>query len=154
MKFPDIPPGNFGFIYIQISINKTIVSHRVFPSAESSQVKRMHSYLLSCCFLRPSFFLLFLLLFSDCQFCQDLLQRFNRFRFLPSESFEINVLDKLWKRSFPRLLLVIVYLAKLVRVQTEFTGYVKLYITRVMETYKLCKVQVTNLNQILKYLYF
>ena len=25
---------------------------------------------------------------------------------------------------------------------------------RVMETYKLCKVQATNLNQILKYLYF
>ena len=25
---------------------------------------------------------------------------------------------------------------------------------RVMGTYKLCKVQVTNLNQILKYLYF
>jgi len=25
---------------------------------------------------------------------------------------------------------------------------------RVMETYKVCKVQVTNLNQILKYLYF
>ena len=105
--------------------------------------------------LFPPFLLfLFLLFLLGLHFLQNLFQRLDRFRFLTLEPLEIDVLYKLRKRGFPRFLLVVVYLSELVRVQSQLTGYVKLYITRVMETYKLCKVQVTNLNQILKYLYF
>ena len=105
--------------------------------------------------LFPPFLLfLFLQFLLGLHFLQNLFQRLDRFRFLTLEPLEIDVLYKLRKRGFPRFLLVVVYLSELVRVQSQLTGYVKLYITRVMETYKLCKVQVTNLNQILKYLYF
>ena len=95
--------------------------------------------------LFPPFLLLrFLLLFPDLHFSHNLLQGLDRFRVLTLEPFEIDTFDKLRKRSFPRLQLMVVYLAELVGVQPQFPGYVKLYITRVMGTYKLCKVQATN----------
>lgn len=37
-----------------------------------------------------------------------------------------NTYDKLWKRSFPDLLPVVVYLAELVGIQTQFTGHLHL----------------------------
>ena len=83
--------------------------------------------------LFPPFLLfLFLQFLLGLHFLQNLFQRLDRFRFLTLEPLEIDVLYKLRKRGFPRFLLVVVYLAELVGVQTQFTGYDKLYITRVM----------------------
>ena len=55
---------------------------------------------------------LFLQLFLSLHFRHDLFQRLDRFRFLTFEPLEIDTFDKLWKRSFPDLLPVVVYLAE------------------------------------------
>ena len=142
-----VPSG----VPVQRSISERDCSHPVF-SVPTFLVRfptlscLMGSMLASCPFLR--------IVFLGFHFRHDLFQRFDRFRFLTLEPLKTDAFDKLRKRSFTGLLPVVVYLAELVGIQPQFAGYVKLYITRVMGTYKLCKVQVTNLNQILKYLYF
>ena len=85
--------------------------------------------------LFPPFLLfLFLQFLLGLHFLQNLFQRLDRFRFLTLEPLEIDVLYKLRKRGFPRFLLVVVYLSELVRVQSQLTGYVKLYIIYVMQS--------------------
>lgn len=87
-------------------------------SAESEESAR--------CFLRSSFSLL--QLFLGFHFRHNLFQRLDRFRFLTLEPLEIDAFDKLRKRSFPGLLSVVVYLAELVGIQSQFTGHLDLFI--------------------------
>lgn len=79
--------------------------------------------------LFPPFLLfLFLQFLLGLHFLQNLFQRLDRFRFLTLEPLEIDVLYKLRKRGFPRFLLVVVYLSELVRVQSQLTGHLHLFV--------------------------
>jgi hypothetical protein len=76
----------------------------------------------------PFLLFLFLQLFLGFHFRHNLFQRLDRFRFLTLEPLEIDAFDKLRKRSFPGLLSVVVYLAELVGIQSQFTGHLDLFI--------------------------
>lgn len=83
--------------------------------------------------LFPPFLLfLFLQFLLGLHFLQNLFQRLDRFRFLTLEPLEIDVLYKLGKRSFPRFLLIIVYLSELVGVKSQFIYYVKMLILKII----------------------
>ena len=78
----------------------------------------------------PFLLFLFLQLLLGLHFLQNLFQRLDRFRFLTLEPLEIDVLYKLRKRCFPRFLLVVVYLSELVRVQSQLTGHLHLFVRK------------------------